>query len=71
MDIQDLNPSRCHINLAALTRNFARLGALGNLMPVIKADAYGHGMFPVAHALDKAGARHFAVGTVEEGIALR
>ena len=71
MDFHNFTPSRCHINLSALTRNFARLGSAGNLMPVIKADAYGHGMLPVAHALDKAGARHFGVGTVEEGLTLR
>lgn len=40
-------------------------------MPVIKSDAYGHGLLPVARALDAAGARRFAVGTVSEGAVLR
>lgn len=50
-------PSRCHIDLAALRRNFARLGEPGSIMPVVKSDAYGHGLLPVARALDGAGAR--------------
>ena len=64
-------PSRGHIRLGALVRNFSRMGRPDRLMPVIKSDAYGHGMTEVAHALDAAGARHFAVGTVAEGICLR
>lgn len=64
-------PSRCHIHLGALVRNFSRMGRPDRLMPVIKSDAYGHGMTEVAHALDAAGARHFAVGTVAEGVCLR
>lgn len=64
-------PSRCHIDLSALKRNFTRLGEADKLMPVIKSDAYGHGLLPVARALDEAGARRFAVGTVAEGVALR
>jgi len=64
-------PSRCHVDLAALRRNFARLGEAASLMPVIKSDAYGHGLLPVASTLAAAGARRFAVGTVSEGVALR
>lgn len=64
-------PSTCHINLGALQRNFHRLGKPENLMPVIKADAYGHGLVPVAKALDQAGAVRFAVGTVSEAMTLR
>jgi alanine racemase len=41
------------------------------LIPVIKADAYGHGAVPVARALLGAGAQILAVAMVEEGIALR
>ena len=49
------SPTRCHVNLAAIKRNFQRLGAPGALMPVIKSDAYGHGLLPVAGILDEAG----------------
>ena len=44
---------------------------VNRLIPVIKADAYGHGAVPVARALLGAGAQILAVGMVEEGIALR
>lgn len=64
-------PSRCHIDLGALQRNFGRLGKAACLMPVIKSDAYGHGLLKVAKALDESGARFFAVGTVDEGVLLR
>jgi alanine racemase len=41
------------------------------LIPVVKADAYGHGLIPVARALAAAGATAFAVAFLEEGITLR
>lgn len=64
-------PSFCRIDLAALRRNFRRLGPVPDLMPVVKSDAYGHGLVPVARALDEEGALRFAVGTAAEGAALR
>ena len=64
MSAYTVTPSRCHIDLAALRRNFSRLGDPASIMPVIKSDAYGHGLLPVARALGQAGARRFAVGTV-------
>ena len=41
------------------------------LMPVVKADAYGHGRMPVALALREEGAVWFASGSVQEAILLR
>lgn len=41
------------------------------LMAVMKAEAYGHGMHEVAVCLQQAGVRAFAVATIEEGIRLR
>lgn len=64
-------PSICHIRLAAIAHNFRKLGTPENLMPVIKSDAYGHGLTEVAQALDRAGAQRFAVGIAEEGSILR
>lgn len=64
-------PARCHIDLSSLKKNFALLGEAENLMPVIKADAYGHGLLPVARALDEAGAHFLALGTIDEGLELR
>ncbi|MEG0513600.1 MAG: alanine racemase [Clostridia bacterium] len=63
------------IDLNAIAHNYAILkGAVPTtvrVMPVIKADAYGHGMLPVAKTLCKCGATDFAVALPEEGIALR
>ncbi len=42
-----------------------------SLMPVIKADAYGHGVVAVARVLAEEGIQHMAVGSVGEGALLR
>lgn len=39
--------------------------------PVVKGDAYGHGVVPVARALASAGADGFCVATIDEAINLR
>ena len=41
------------------------------IMPVVKANAYGHGLKEVAYYCNKAGIKAFAVATAEEGITLR
>ncbi|MCD8007039.1 MAG: alanine racemase [Oscillospiraceae bacterium] len=41
------------------------------IMPVVKADAYGHGDVEVAKVLQDAGAKEFAVSNIEEAIRLR
>jgi len=41
------------------------------VMPVVKADAYGHGMIPVARTLASAGAAALCVATLDEAVALR
>ncbi|MCI9604379.1 MAG: serine racemase VanT catalytic subunit [Ruminococcus sp.] len=41
------------------------------LMAVLKAQAYGHGMYETAVTLARMGVRAFAVATIEEGIRLR
>ncbi len=60
------------IDTAALRHNLrlVRARAKGSrVMAVVKANAYGHGLVPVARALAQADA--FAVARVEEGLALR
>ena len=64
--------ARLHIDLDALRHNFARVQALAGerrIMPVIKANAYGHGVRKVAAALR--GADGFAVAQLDEAINLR
>ena len=63
------------LDLDALAANLdlvRRLVGLGVLVqPVVKADAYGHGMIPVARALTDAGADGLCVATFDEAAALR
>lgn len=69
--------SRAWIELdaAALRHNLAALGSLlpagASLMPVIKANAYGHGDLEIARLCVGAGADAFAVATAAEGVRLR
>jgi alanine racemase len=66
------------VDLGAVRHNLARLRELvwdgdpgGQLMAVVKADAYGHGMVPVARAARSAGAEWLGVATGQEALALR
>lgn len=54
-------------NLAALRRAAGGLG----ILPVVKADAYGHGGVLVATALEDAGVEGFCVATLAEALELR
>jgi alanine racemase len=58
-------------SLAANFREALRRSAPAAVAPVIKANAYGMGLAPVAHALVNAGADTFFVARLEEGIAIR
>ena len=61
------------IDLGALEYNIKRL--LSNTkaegLAVVKADAYGHGLLPVAERALKAGAKWLGTALLEEAIALR
>lgn len=62
------------VDLDAIAANYARLKTMASgseTAAVVKANAYGLGMVPVAQRLLKEGARTFFVATVEEGVALR
>ncbi len=63
------------IDLDALAANLAAIRAAvapgSVIMPVVKADAYGHGAVPVARSLEAAGADGLCVATLDEGLALR
>lgn len=68
-------PTVLTVSLSAIASNFrlARgiTGGRPRQMAVIKADAYGHGMIPVAKRLLKEGAHALAVASVDEGVRLR
>lgn len=67
--------TRAVVDLAAIARNVrsikALVGPAVRLMAVVKADAYGHGLVPVARAALAAGAERLGVALPEEGTALR
>jgi alanine racemase len=65
---------RVEIDLAALAGNYATLtreSASGATGAVVKADAYGLGIAPIAQRLAAAGCRHFFVATPREAVELR
>ena len=68
-------PTRVEIDLAALRHNYHEIrrnvSADCDVLAVVKADAYGHGVRLVAPALASAGADLFGVALVEEGVELR
>ncbi|MCD6319780.1 MAG: alanine racemase [Candidatus Desulfofervidaceae bacterium] len=70
-----MEPGWIEIDLQAITHNLKEIkriiGKEIKTMPVVKADAYGHGLVPVSQTLVQAGADFLAVSYVEEGIKLR
>ncbi|HLV54165.1 MAG TPA: alanine racemase [Actinotalea caeni] len=67
-------PARAVVDLAAIRANVARLreyAATAQVMAVVKADAYGHGLVPVARAAREAGAAWLGVAQLSEALALR
>jgi len=70
-----LRPTWAEINISSLRYNYASIkrtipDGVG-IMAMVKADAYGHGAIPVAHALEALRVDAFGVATIEEGIELR
>lgn len=67
--------TRLEIDMNALEHNYRYLKSLLQpetlFLSVIKANAYGHGMIPIAKKLQELGTDYFAVAYVEEGVELR
>jgi alanine racemase len=69
-----LRPTQVEVNLDRLADNFRAIQAQVSpalMMPVLKANAYGHGLVEVAHLMQSLGAGYLGVAVVEEGILLR
>ena len=69
-----MRPTWADISLTAIAHNVGLLAELvrpADLCAVVKADAYGHGMVPVARTAVEAGATTLAVALVDEGRRLR
>ncbi len=67
--------TRLEVDLAALAHNFqylkSKIPADTLFMSVVKANAYGHGIVPIAKKLAQLGTDYFAVAYVEEAVELR
>ena len=69
-----LRPTYVEVNLPQLAANFNAIRkhvASSNVIPVVKANAYGHGAVLVAQAALEAGASWCGVARVEEALELR
>jgi alanine racemase len=65
---------QAQVDLAAVRHNvevLRRLAAPAEVMAVVKADGYGHGVLPVARAALEAGATWLGVATAAEALELR
>jgi len=69
-----VRPTRVEVDLNAIRVNFKKVKQLiGNckIMPILKANAYGHGLLRIAQLFEKINADYLGVAVVEEGILLR
>lgn len=69
-----VRPTSVTVDLSAIQHNLhvvRRLAPGRAICGLVKADAYGHGLLPVAWTLAQAGVDFLAVALVEEGVALR
>ncbi|MEY2814972.1 MAG: hypothetical protein RIS05_720 [Actinomycetota bacterium] len=67
------NRAEAIIDLDRISENvtFLKKSAGVDLMAVVKADAYGHGLIPTARAALAGGATHLGVALLEEALSLR
>lgn len=68
-------PTWAEIDLSSLEFNFGQvrkiIGPNTKIMAVVKCDAYGHGLVPIAKRLEKLGADYLGVASIDEAIILR
>jgi alanine racemase len=72
-DLMSQRPTRIVVDLDVLGGNLRAIRAHVGVpvMAIVKANAYGHGLVPVAHHLQAQGVEQLGVAFVEEGMALR
>jgi alanine racemase len=69
-----LRPTHLEIDLDLLAANYRAIAAFvapARVMPILKANAYGHGLCEVARVLERIGAPTLGVAYLEEGLRLR
>lgn len=70
----ELRPTRLEVDLGRLADNYLaiqRFVGAAKVMPILKANAYGHGLVEVARTLEALGAEMVGVAYLEEGLRLR
>ena len=72
-DLLSQRPTRIVVDLDAIIHNLQAISARVQVpvMAIVKANAYGHGLLPVALHLQAHGVQQLGVAFVEEGITLR
>lgn len=74
LSLAELRPTHLEVDLARLAENYRIIAAHvqpARVMPVLKANAYGHGLLAVAQLLERIGAPIVAVAYLEEALRLR
>lgn len=74
LSLAELRPTHLEVDLTCLRDNYRLIAAHvapARVMPVLKANAYGHGLVPVARLLEREGAPLIAVAYLEEALRLR
>lgn len=68
-----LRPVWVEVNLQTLRENYFRLLEYtgSEMMPIVKADAYGHGLIPVVKTLMACGAKRYGVALLDEALAIK
>jgi alanine racemase len=71
---RELRPTQLEVDLGVLRENYRSIvravdGA--KVMPILKANAYGHGLISVAKMLEREGVPYVGVAYLEEGLRLR
>lgn len=72
--LDELRPTHIEVDLARLAANYRVIAAHvapARVMPILKANAYGHGLVPVARLLEQVGAPYLGVAYLEEALRLR
>ena len=70
----ELRPTYLEVDLERLAGNYRAIAAHvapARVMPILKANAYGHGLVEVARKLEAIGAPYVGVAYLEEGLRLR
>src|SRR4030067_3267640 len=69
-----VRPTLVEVDLNRLANNFEAIRqhvAPARVMPILKANAYGHGLLRIAELMESLGADYLGVAVLEEGILLR